>query len=389
MTDISSNWTRRAFSHALALSTASAVLPWTRSARGWAHASQRLGKAYVASCSAVRRSDGAIRVFTIERGAWMLDQDIECCSPTHLEHHPSLPVLYAVHDVSLWDQKPRGAVSAYVIDPGNGRLSFRATQPLSLSATAPKHATVTRDGRDLVVAAHGGGSYNVLPLDDKGLPGAPRIIRKEVGRLHDGQAIPAAPMQVRRQPGSDLLIATDSGKQSITTFVLDDDSMLVVRRMHLKPGMSFSDIALFPSCEWAFALDPMLGTVGIYSLKCATGDLGQSTSTIDVPDARPGRITMHPSGKALVTAGLPGKETSLSVWGVEPRSGKLTLCHTVSLDCTVDKLFCMPGGGMLIATQASSAAIVGIPLERPTLRPKASRVLATVADASSMLFRNV
>ncbi|GAC1657437.1 MAG: hypothetical protein NVS9B15_18790 [Acidobacteriaceae bacterium] len=388
MKNIPTQWTRRAFSHALAFSTVSAVLPWTKPRQVWSDAQRWPTRAYVASCPTAQDSIGAIRVFTIKSGAWVLDQELECPSPAHLEQHPALPVVYAVHDVSLWDRRPRGAVSAYSIDPPNGKLCLRATQSLSLSATAPKHATVSRDGRDLVVAAHGGGSYNVLPLDDEGLPGPPRIIRKQLGRLHVGQAIPASPGRILRHPNSDLLIATDSGNQTITTFALTDDSMHPIDCMHLDSELGLAGMAFSLCAKWAFAIDTVHGTINTYPFVSATGALGPKSSVTEMPDRKPLSILMHPSGNALVAAALPRGKTSLSVYSVKP-NGRLTLSHTTPLDRTLDKIFCVSGAEMLVATQASSTEILGFPLEDASLRPGASRVLAQVADTSSISFRSV
>ncbi len=88
-------------------------------------------------------------------------------APGQLLLHPTLPVLYALHDVGRWEHLPRGAVSAYRIDRRSGALTLLNTLPLSLAATHPHMAQVFLNGTALFVKTDAG-IYNVLPLASNG-----------------------------------------------------------------------------------------------------------------------------------------------------------------------------------------------------------------------------
>ena len=88
-------------------------------------------------------------------------------APSSLALDASERFLYAVNEVDEYEGLPSGTVEAYAIDAADGTLTFVNRQSLSLSATAPRHAAVSPDGRSLVVAVHGGGAYNVLPLGNR------------------------------------------------------------------------------------------------------------------------------------------------------------------------------------------------------------------------------
>lgn len=374
-------WTRRAFTQSAALSSVASVL--------WPSSSMyaELTHAYVASHPGGKDAPGLIRTFAIKRGVWHLEQALACPAPAHLEQHPTLPVLYAVHDVAQWDHRPRGAVSAFAIDATSGRLTLKATEPLALSATYPRHAVVSGDGRDLVVAAHGGGAYNVLPLTAEGLPGAPRLIRKEVGRAHAGPDEPARPTRILPHPLTNRLITADTGNQTIASFALEADSMPALGRMHFHPGMELADVALSPCERWAFVLH-VAGAISTHPLD-PSGAMGQRVSVVSTQAAESGRMAIHPGGTALITTGTHQGEASLRVWRVDARRGSLTLKHTVKLDETLGRIIIAPGGDWLLATELKTAAIVGIPLAGLSLRPGASRVLARVEGATSISLRVV
>ena len=131
-------WTRRAFSQTFAAAVASAWLPSNAFTRAPAQTPHR---AYVSSLEA----GGAIHLFEVGPRQWTPRQNVPAPSVVHLEQHPYLHILYALHGTTEWDHLPRGAVSAWAI-AATGELSHLYTQPLALSASAPEHARVTADG---------------------------------------------------------------------------------------------------------------------------------------------------------------------------------------------------------------------------------------------------
>ena len=83
-------------------------------------------------------------------------------SPSFLAIHPDGRHLYAVSEISNFEGKKSGAVSAYELDPHTGGLTL--LNKVSSKGTGPCHVTVDRSGRDVLVANYDRGSVAVLPV---------------------------------------------------------------------------------------------------------------------------------------------------------------------------------------------------------------------------------
>lgn len=228
MTNQPEQWTRRQFSQALAATAVSATL--VRKATALPVANHE-GFAFVGSSTA-DPMDGTVRVYRASGAAWREVHAIDAAAPVHLTMHPAVPVLYVLHGVAEWDHRPRGAVSAYRFEAATGHLSHLGTQPLSLSATHPRHAVVTADGQALFVAAESGGIYNVLPIVADGSLHRVTAIRKELGMQHGSSGKTAAPGHMVLQADGSVY-ATDPGQGTVTRFSVSRNAITLRHRSHV------------------------------------------------------------------------------------------------------------------------------------------------------------
>jgi 6-phosphogluconolactonase len=74
--------------------------------------------------------------------------------------------LYAVNELREFEGAPTGAVSAFSVEPGSGRLRFLNRKPSH--GTDPCHLTVDKAGRNVLVANYTSGSVCVLPIREDG-----------------------------------------------------------------------------------------------------------------------------------------------------------------------------------------------------------------------------
>src|SRR5215467_14082007 len=89
----------------------------------------------------------------------------ETPNPTFLELDLKRRLLFAVNEIDSFGGKPGGAVSAFSIDRGSGKLTLLNQQPSM--GTGPCHLTLDADGRNLLVANYGG-SVAVFPVAPDG-----------------------------------------------------------------------------------------------------------------------------------------------------------------------------------------------------------------------------
>ncbi len=87
-------------------------------------------------------------------------------NPSFLTLHPSGRFLYAAGELSDFQGKPGGAVSAFALDRGTGNLKLLNQE--SSRGAGPCHLVVDPAGTNVLVANYGGGSVAVLPIETDG-----------------------------------------------------------------------------------------------------------------------------------------------------------------------------------------------------------------------------
>jgi 6-phosphogluconolactonase len=349
--------TRRTFSKGLAM------LAGTPSLGGKALAgtlfsgpAEAASYAYVGSSPATGK--GAIHVFRTTRRQWYPVQVVVSAAPVHLEPHPSLPVLYAAHAIALSDNLPRGAVSAYSVDPLTGQLRLLNMQPLSLSATSPRHAVVTRDGARLVVTSQEGGSYNLLPIARDGSLQAPESCRKELGLIDDRATKIAQPRQVICHPDGSTLLAADAGNEAIHSFAVENGLITLQHRRRVHAGNGPSQIALSPNGRWIYALNAGNGSISVHHWDQNSRQISPSFQIVAAPQTGLTSMAMHPTGRFLVMAGADEEALALALWRIDQSGGCLTFVGAAQQSESCDGMAFSPGGEHLICISTRSGRIV-------------------------------
>ena len=77
-------------------------------------------------------------------------------NPSFLAVHPNQRFLYAVNEVSRYDGRLAGSISAFAIDPATGTLTL--LNRVSSGGGGPCHVSIDRSGKWLFAANYGGGS---------------------------------------------------------------------------------------------------------------------------------------------------------------------------------------------------------------------------------------
>ena len=172
---------------------------------------------------------GGLRGENLRGGRWRPASVVASAAPSSLALDAGERFLYAVNAVDEYEGLPTGTVEAYAIYAADGSLKLINRQKLSLSATAPRHAAVSPDGRALVVAVHGGGAYNVLPLGKDGSVGAVSGILKETGSgPHDRQRSAHPQMVVFDRAGRG--VTADLGSDRLSVLKLNTARLSIAGR---------------------------------------------------------------------------------------------------------------------------------------------------------------
>jgi 6-phosphogluconolactonase len=205
--------------------------------------------------------------------------------------------LYVANGVSQYGNLPRGSVEAYAIDQTTGRLEWMNRAPLSLSATAPRDLAVAPNGRSMVVAVHGGGAYNVLPLEEDGRLGRVSGILKEIGAGPHPLQTAAHPSAVTFDREGRVL-AADQGSDKLSVLMLRNGELAVAQRYEVPAGSGPASVVLHPDGRRVYVAHALNGSVSCYRYD-VTGILDHELTVRGSGTAEVAALAMHPSGKTV------------------------------------------------------------------------------------------
>jgi 6-phosphogluconolactonase len=284
--------------------------------------------AYVGFGRGNAKSEG-IAAFDLRGGRWRRMGVVASAAPSSLALDAGERFLYAVNEVDEYEGLPSGTVEAYAIDAGDGSLRLLNRQRLSLSATAPRHAAVSPDGRALVVAVHGGGAYNVLPVREDGSLGAVAGILKETGSgPHDEQRSAHPQMVVFDRAGR--VVSADLGSDRLSVLTLDAAGLRIAGRYEARAGEGPRQIVFHPDGRLLFVANGLNASVACYRYDADEGRIvGRLGQAVTSPGGNGGGVvmTVDPAGDFLYTAHR--RNGGVSMWKIARSTGELQRLQVV------------------------------------------------------------
>ena len=328
---------------------------------------------------------GTLHLLQIQREESRVLHTHPSARPSAIVRHPFRALLYVANDVSLHQYQPRGTVETFALDPATGALELVGRQPLSLSATQPRSLAISPDGRSLLVAAFGGGAYNVLMIDESGLPTAPSVILKQVGQgEHPTEQASAHPSHVLFHPRTGTAIAADYGAERLDILAADcgeaaAGNMKVAARIPCAVGSGPSKIAIHPDGELfvvAHVLRPALAAFRLAS-EMKLVPAGRAFLH-DVPTA-----ICFASEKSIVFAAQTRgtRHALLTAWTIDPQKG--TLQREAEMTLPAGEVASMhPTGSTLWL--ASDCGMIAVELNPKTGTPRKAYRVSSIPNLRSM-----
>ncbi|MCS6978207.1 MAG: lactonase family protein [Gemmatales bacterium] len=254
----------------------------------------------------------------------------ETKDPSFLAIHPNRKFLYAVGEVSEYQGKPSGAVTAFAIDPQTGKLTPLNSQPSG--GTGPCHIVVDREGRCALVANYGGGSVASLPIQPDGKLGEPvSVIQHRGSSVNKSRQEAPHAHSINVDAANQFAFAADLGTDQILIYRLDPTTCKLTPHStpfaSLAPGSGPRHFAFHPSGKYAYVINELLCTITAFRYDAAKGTLTEIQTVTTLPhEVRPGyttaEVVVHPSGKFVY--GSNRGHNSIAVFTVDEATGKLT-----------------------------------------------------------------
>ena len=280
----------------------------------------------------------------------------ETTNPSYLAIHPSKPLLYAVGEMTGLEGKKGGAVSAFAIEPGTGKLRLLDQQ--SSGGAGPCYVAVDGTGRAALAANYSSGSVACLPIRDDGRLGeAATIIQHEGSSVDPKRQQGPHAHSINLDPTNRFAIAADLGLDKLLVYRLDAERAILTPNeppfATVAPGGGPRHFDFHPGGRYAYANHEMGCMVTVFRYDAGRGVLQSVQSVSTLPEGFDGsnttaHIQTHPSGK-FVYCSNRGHD-SIAIFRVDESTGRLSPAGHVSTRGKTPRNFGIdPAGNYLLA----------------------------------------
>ncbi|MBS1854060.1 MAG: lactonase family protein [Acidobacteria bacterium] len=216
-------------------------------------------------------------------------------NPSWIAFNRSRTRLYSGNEISNYEGKDSGSVSAYKVDPSTGALTWMNTQ--SSQGAGPAYISVDRSDRYVLAANYHGGTVAALPIAGDGSLLAATDFHRDEGTPGPAHATSAPPgsfaISGHDKPHAHMILPDPTGRFILST-----------------------DLALDLILVWWLDLDKgKLMPAANHTVKLPAGD-------------GPRHFAFHPNGRRLYC--LQEEASTLTVFDYDPQTAKMTVRQTLS-----------------------------------------------------------
>jgi len=251
-------------------------------------------------------------------------------NPSFLELDSKRRLLFAVNEVSQFEGKATGAVSAFAIDRSKGTLTLIDQRPSM--GTGPCHLVLDRSRRHVLVANYGSGSVAVLPIARDGRLGAASHVAQHIGSSvnRERQQGPHAHC-VTIDRANRFVFVCDLGLDKILAYRFDAARGTLTPHdppfAAAKPGAGPRHMVFRPDFRFAYVINELHSTVTAFGYDAEAGALRELQTISTVPEHFDGansgaEIDVHPSGTWLYASNRG--HNSVVLFRIDAATGTLT-----------------------------------------------------------------
>jgi len=294
--------------------------------------------------------------------------------------------LFCVNEVSEYDGKPGGSVSAFSLDPITGDLQFVNTCPSH--GADPCYITNDAHGRFVLVANYTGGSLAVLPVHNDGSLGAATHVVQHTGSSVKARQQGPHTHSVLLDSTGRFAYAADLGLDKVMIYGFDNQRGRLLPSTTawaaLKPGAGPRHLAFSPDGSVLYVANELDSTMTMFLIDRTTGDLAHRKTTSTLPshvqgENFPADIHVAPSGRHVYVSNR-GRD-SIAVFAVSPDKRDFSFVKDESTGGKWPRNFAIdPAGQFIVVANQKSDMITVF-----TIHPESGTLSPTgyVADVPS------
>ncbi len=297
---------------------------------------------------------------TTGKAEWVSNTD-SAASPSFLAIAPDKKHIYAVNETG----KNPGMVSAYAFDKTTGKLSFINMQPTG--GADPCHLAITKNNKWVTVANYSGGSLAAFAVNKDGsLQPYAELIQHTGSSINKQRQEKAHVHETVFSPAEDYLFTPDLGTDKVVVYKFNSADTKPLTRADqpyeaVTPGDGPRHITFHPNGKFAYLIEELTGTIGVYRYSDGKLTLLQHIATH--PAGFKGAIgsaevELSPDNKFLYASNR-GDENNIAIFSVNQTIGKLELKGYQSSMGKAPRHFIMdPSGNYLLAANQDSENVV-------------------------------
>jgi 6-phosphogluconolactonase len=303
----------------------------------------------------------------------------ETANPSFLAVPAHGMFLYAIGELSQLAGKRGGAISAFAIEPADGKLTLLNQQSTRGAGTC--HLVIDRTGKYVVVANYGGGSVSCLPIEADGRLGEVVCLMQ-----HKGSSINRHRQEGPHAHGVSLdavnrfLFVPDLGLDKVMIYRFDENRGILTANdpafVAAVAGAGPRHFAFHPNGRYAYVINELNSTLTAMSYDAERGVLRPLQNVSTLPARFHGtntcaEVQVHPSGKFVY--GSNRGHDSIVAFAIDAQTGKLRYISHESTRGKEPRNFAIdPSGRYLLAANQSSDNVVVFRIDPSTGRLRAT-----------------
>jgi 6-phosphogluconolactonase len=248
----------------------------------------------------------------------------DAIDPSYVAVSMSARFVYAVNEMTEYEGKPSGAVSAFARDRATGALTLVNRVPSG--GGAPCYVTFDRTGKFLLVANYVGGSVSAFPIrKDGGLGDASAFIQHTGhGANAERQESPHAHC-IMPDPANRHVLVSDLGLDRVFVYGFNARtgtlSVPPVAHAEMPGGAGPRHLAFHPNGRILYVVNELNSTVVTLRYDAKSGTLTKLQSVPSVgletpPNNSPADVHVHPSGRFLYMSNRG--HNSIATFAIDP-----------------------------------------------------------------------
>ena len=289
----------------------------------------------------------------------------EIKNPSYLAFHPNRRLLYAVNELKSYNGEATGTLSAFTLDPHNGRLEF--INKVATHGTDPCHVTVDATGKYALVANFASGSVAVLPIrEDGGLEEASEVIQHKGSSLDPVRQKGPHAHSVTLDASNRFAYVPDLGLDKLMIYRFDAEAgRLRPHEQHsfdTKAGAGPRHFVFHPNNAYAYLINELDSTIVGLDYDKERGTVKEVQTVTTLPESFRGNsncadILVDPAGRFLYATNRG--HDSIAIYRIEGKNGELAAVGHESTKGRTPRNFTIdPSGTFLFAANQDSNTIV-------------------------------